>query len=96
MTGEDLGYKPGVVEKVKFGYSSLGEALNSKVKNKTDRIVKIDKQDKVCFIIHRIALGSLKMSMILKECHLILCIKGCKNFIKNLLGLKKLVYKQKK
>ena len=46
MTGKDLGYKPGVVEKVKFEYSPLGEALNSKVKNKTDRIVKIDKQDR--------------------------------------------------
>ena len=27
LTGEDLGYKPGVVEKVKFQYSPLGEAL---------------------------------------------------------------------
>ena len=28
LTGEDLGYKPGVVEKVKFEYSPLGEALS--------------------------------------------------------------------
>ena len=28
LTGEDLGYKPGVVEKVKFEYSPLGETLN--------------------------------------------------------------------
>ena len=28
LTGEDLGYKPGVVEKIKFEYSPLGEALN--------------------------------------------------------------------
>ena len=28
LTGEDLGYKPGVVEKNKFEYSPLGEALN--------------------------------------------------------------------
>ena len=30
LTGEDLGYKPGVAEKVKFEYSPLGEA-SSKV-----------------------------------------------------------------
>ena len=28
LTGEDLGYKPGVVEKIKFEYSPLGETLN--------------------------------------------------------------------
>ena len=36
LTGEDLGYKPGEAEKVKFEYSPLGEALNNKVKSKTD------------------------------------------------------------
>ena len=28
MTGEDLWYKPGVVEQAKFEYSSLGKVLN--------------------------------------------------------------------
>ena len=28
LTGEDLGYKPDVVQKVKFEYSSLGQVLN--------------------------------------------------------------------
>ena len=28
MTGEDLGYKPGVVEKAKFEYSPLCKACN--------------------------------------------------------------------
>ena len=28
MTGEDLQYKPGVVERVKFKYSPFREALN--------------------------------------------------------------------
>ena len=49
LTGEDLRYKPGVVEKVKFEYSPLGEALNNKVKGKTDKrnkVVNTDKQDK--------------------------------------------------
>ena len=48
MTVEDLEYKPGVVEKVKFEYSPLGEALNNKVKSKTykrNKVVNADKQD---------------------------------------------------
>ena len=49
LTSEDLGYKPGVVEKVKFEYSPSGEALSNKAKNKTDKIVKINKQDKGLF-----------------------------------------------
>ena len=28
MTGEDLGYKPGVVEQTKFGYTPLGKVFN--------------------------------------------------------------------
>ena len=32
MTGEDLGYKPEVVEKVKFEYSPLGEGLSKGLK----------------------------------------------------------------
>ena len=37
LTVEDLGYKPGVAEKVKIGYYPLGESLNNKVKSKTDK-----------------------------------------------------------
>ena len=29
MTGEDLGYKPGVVEQAKFEYSSLSKVFNN-------------------------------------------------------------------
>ena len=36
LTGENLGYKPGVVETVKFEYFLLGEALN-KAKSKTEK-----------------------------------------------------------
>ena len=32
LTGEDLGYKPGVAEKVKFEYSQLGEVWSGEVK----------------------------------------------------------------
>ena len=44
LTGENLGYKPGVVEKVKFEFSPLGEALNDKAKSKTDKKIKWLKQ----------------------------------------------------
>ena len=40
LTGEDLGYKPKVLEKVKFQYSPLGEPLKNNAKTKTDKIVK--------------------------------------------------------
>ena len=43
MTREDLGYKPGVVEKVKFEYSPL--VFRNKVKNKTDKRNKIKKKE---------------------------------------------------
>ena len=52
FTGEDLGYKPGVIEIVKCEYSPLGEALNNKAKSKTDKrdkVVNTDKQDKNLF-----------------------------------------------
>ena len=48
LTVEDLGYKPGVVERTKFESSPLGEVLSGKVKkdkqnNKTNNKVKKDK-----------------------------------------------------
>ena len=47
MTDEELGYKPGVVEKGKFEYSPSGEALNdNEAKSKTDKTVKTNKSDK--------------------------------------------------
>ena len=45
LTGEDVGYKPGVVEKVNFEYSPLGEALNNKAKGKTDKRYKVVNKD---------------------------------------------------
>ena len=35
LTGEDLRYKPGVVEQAKFEHSLLSEALSNKVRSKT-------------------------------------------------------------
>ena len=38
LTGEDLRYKPSVVEKAKFEYSPLGELLINKAESKIDNI----------------------------------------------------------
>ena len=39
LTGEDLGYKPDAIQKVKFEYSQLGKVLNYKAKSKKDKVV---------------------------------------------------------
>ena len=83
LTGEYLEYKPKVLEKVKFQYSPLGEALKNNAKTKTDKIVKKTEEISTLFIINNIALQNLKISVILKKYHLILCIKDLMNFIKN-------------
>ena len=38
MTDEDLGCKPGVVEKVKFEYSPLGKVFNKELNKKIQKI----------------------------------------------------------
>ena len=49
LTGENLGYKPGVFEPGKFEYSQLGQIFNKGFKkgNKKDGILKILKRLKV-------------------------------------------------
>ena len=37
LTGEDLGYKPGVVEKVKFEYSPFSKVFNKRLDEKEKR-----------------------------------------------------------
>ena len=46
LTSEDSGYKLKVLQKVKFQYSPLGEALKNNAKTKTDKILKKDKGGK--------------------------------------------------
>ena len=48
LTGEDLGYKPSVVEKAKFEHSSLDIVLTTNTKSKTykNEMYNKDKQDK--------------------------------------------------
>ena len=42
LTGEDLGYKPGIVEKAKFEYSPLGKVFNKGLdeSDKRERLLK--------------------------------------------------------
>ena len=42
MTGEDLGYKPSVIEKAKFDYSLLGESFDNGLdeENKKEGLLK--------------------------------------------------------
>ena len=77
LTDKGLGYKPNVFEKVKFQYSPLGIVLTNKTKSKTNKNRVDSKKNKTntCSIIHSIVLQSLKTSMNLKNCHLILCTK---------------------
>ena len=37
LTGEDLGYRPGVLEEAKFDYSPLGKVFNMGLDNKDDK-----------------------------------------------------------
>ena len=95
LTGEDVGYKPGVVEKVNFEYSPLGEALNNKAKSKTDKRYKVvnkDTQNKNLFYNSYQSFVKLKDISDFKE--LSLDSKHKKLiFIKKLLGLKNLPQK---
>ena len=54
MTGEDLGYKPREVEKAKFKFSPLSEALSNRTNSKTN---KINKRDKIVKIENKIKIG---------------------------------------
>ena len=40
LTGEDLGYKPGIIERAKFEYSLLGEAFNKVFKKDNKKVNK--------------------------------------------------------
>ena len=76
LTGENSGYKPGIVEKVKSEYSPLGKVLNAKAKSKKDKVLKTDKRDKNLTYNPQHNPQNLKISVILKKFHLILFIKN--------------------
>ena len=94
MSGEDLGYKPEVLERAKFEYSLLGEVLSGKVKRKTDRMVKRDKQNLVYNQQHSFV--KFKGARDSTEMPLDSMYKKLDEFRKNIIGLKALVHKQTK
>ena len=77
LTGEDLGHKPSVFEKAKFEYSPLGMVLTKNTKNKTNknRVDSKKKKTNIWYMIHNIVFQGLKISMNLKNYHMILCTK---------------------
>ena len=96
LTGEVLGYKPEVIQKVKFEYSQSGKGLNNKVKSKTDKrnkVVNTDKQDKNCNSQH--SFEKFKNISDSKELSLDSMHKKMNDFRKKLLGLKMLAHKHK-
>ena len=58
MIDKDLVYKPGVLERAKFEYFPLGEALTNKAKKETDKKDKLEKEArrkiKICLIIQSV------------------------------------------
>ena len=98
LTGEDLGYKPGVVERAKFEYSPLGEVLSNKTKSKTDKnnkVINTDKQDKNFFYNSHHSFVKFKDIKDFKDLSLDSMHKKLNDFHKKLLSLKMLVHKQK-
>ena len=91
MTGEDLGYKPGVVENVKFEYYPLFEVLNNKAKSKTDKrnkVVKTDKQDKNFIYNSQHSFAEFKEVIDFKQMSLDSMHKKLLNFRKKFTGFK--------
>ena len=98
LTSEHAGYKPGVVEKVKFEYSPLSEALNNKAKiktNKRDKLVNIDKQEKNLFYTSQHSFVKFKDISDFKELSLDSMHRKLNDFNKKLLGLKNVFHKQR-
>ena len=69
LTGEDLGYKPSVLEKTKFEYSPLGMSLTKSFKKKV--MLKILKTERVILIMTASITFTdfTKSIMNLKRCH---------------------------
>ena len=91
MTGEDLGYKPGVGEQAKFECSPLGEALNNKFKSKTNKkcnMVNTDKQGQNLIYNSQHSFAKFKDISDLKEFSLDSMHKNWMIFIKNLPSLR--------
>ena len=95
LTGEDLGYKPKVFEKVKFQYFSLGETLKTNAQTKTDKIVKKDKGDKHLIHNQQHSFAKFKDVSDFKEMSLDSMHERLHDFHKKLLSLKVLIQRRK-
>ena len=62
LTGEDIGYKPDVIQRVKFEYSPLGEAFNKAFKkdDKNKKAIKYD-NDLVYNSVHNFNINILRL-----------------------------------
>ena len=92
LTGEDLRYKPSVVEKSKFEYSPSGEVLSNETKSKTDKnkVVNTNKQDKNLFYNSQHSFVKFKYVSGFKELLLDSMHKKLNDFHKKFTSLKKL------
>ena len=92
LTGEDLRYKPSVVEKSKFEYSPSGEVWSNKTKSKTDKnkVVNTNKQDKNLFYNSQHSFVKFKYGSGFKELLLDSMHKKLNDFHKKFTSLKKL------
>ena len=88
LSGQDLGYKPKFLEKVKFQYSPLGEALKNNAKTKADKIVKKDKEEKHLVYNQQHRFAKFKDVSDFKETSLDFMHKRLKDFHKKFIKLK--------
>ena len=98
LTGEDLGYRPSVLEKTKFQYSPLGAVLSNNVKNKTTINKANIMKKKVKNLIYNSQHSFKKFEDIdeFKELSLDSMFKKLNNLKKSLIPLKMLIHKQRK
>ena len=97
LTGKDLGYKPEVIEKAKFEYSPLFDALkNNKAKSKRDEIAKISKQNKYFIYNSQHTFEKFKNISDFKEMPLDSMYKKLNEIFKKFNGCKNLIPKTKK
>ena len=98
LTGEDLGYRPSVLEKTKFQYSPLGAVLSNNVKNKTTINKANIMKKKVKNLIYNSQHSFKKFEDIdeFKELSLDSMFKKLNNLKKSLIPLKMLIHKQMK
>ena len=93
LTGEDLEYKPEVLEEINFEYSPLGETLSNKAKSKTDKrnkVVNTDKQGKNLFYNSQHSFVKFKDIRDFKELSLGFMHTKRNDFHKKFVGIKKL------